>query len=84
MKKLSASLLLAGSLLALVGCEEKNLTVYDYLQNEALLNKTLDECISGALNDKHKCKTVKRAHADIEDFKNGAISEERLRSLGKK
>ncbi|QEH47106.1 EexN family lipoprotein [Aggregatibacter actinomycetemcomitans] len=84
MKKLSVSLLIAGSLLVLVGCEEKNLTVYDYLQNETLLNKTLDECISGALNDEHKCETVKQAYADLDLFKNGVLSEERLRSLGKK
>ncbi|MBN6064070.1 EexN family lipoprotein [Aggregatibacter actinomycetemcomitans] len=84
MKKLSVSLLLVGSLLALVGCEEKNLTIYDYLQNEALLNKTLDECISGALNDEHKCETVKRAYANLDLFKNGAYTEDELRSFGKK
>lgn len=84
MKKLSVSLLFAGALLALSGCGEKNLTVYDYLQNEALLNKTLDECTSGALNDEHKCETVKGAYANIDSFKNGTLSEEHLKMLGKK
>lgn len=65
MKKLSVSLILAGSLLALAGCEEKNMTIYDYLQNEELLNKTLNECIiSGALNDEHKCQTVKGVYSN--------------------
>ncbi|KOE63001.1 EexN family lipoprotein [Aggregatibacter actinomycetemcomitans] len=84
MKKLSFSLILAGSLLALAGCEEKNMTIYDYLQNEELLNKTLNECISGALNDEHKCQTVKGAYANIDSFKNGSLSEEHLKMLGKK
>ncbi|KOE57593.1 Uncharacterised protein [Aggregatibacter actinomycetemcomitans] len=84
MKKLSVSLILAGSLLALAGCEEKNMTIYDYLQNEELLNKTLNECISGALNDEHKCQTVKGAYANIDSFKNGSLSEEHLKMLGKK
>ncbi|WP_258271289.1 EexN family lipoprotein [Aggregatibacter actinomycetemcomitans] len=84
MKKLSVSLILAGSLLALAGCEEKNMTIYDYLQNEELLNKTLNECISGALNDEHKYQTVKGAYANIDSFKNGSLSEEHLKMLGKK
>ncbi|TYA16419.1 hypothetical protein FXE05_03845 [Aggregatibacter actinomycetemcomitans] len=56
----------------------------DYLQNEELLNKTLNECISGALNDEHKCQTVKGAYANIDSFKNGSLSEEHLKMLGKK
>ena len=71
-------------ILSLTGCEEKNLTVYEYLQNEPLLNKTLDECTSGALNDKHKCETVKRAYANIDAFKKGLLNEDHLKMLGKK
>ncbi|WP_424406048.1 EexN family lipoprotein [Pasteurella sp. PK-2025] len=85
MKKLLVSSIISSFLiLGLAGCEEKNLTVYDYLQNEPLLNKTLDECTSGALKDKHKCETVKGAYANIDAFKKGLLNEEHLRMLGKK
>ena len=80
----SSSIISSVLILGLTGCEEKNLTIYDYLQNEPLLNKTLDECISGALNDKHKCETVKRAYAYLDLFKSGKLDEETLRELGKK
>ncbi|VEI56978.1 Uncharacterised protein [Pasteurella multocida] len=83
-KLLLPSIVSSVLILGLTGCEEKNLTIYDYLQNEPLLNKTLDECTSGALNDKHKCETVKGAYANIDSFKNGLLSEEHLKMLGKK
>lgn len=64
--------------------EENNLTVYDYLTNETLLNKVLSDCVSGKLQDQNKCDVVKRAYNNLDSFKQGAISEERLKKLGKK
>ncbi|KOE65274.1 EexN family lipoprotein [Aggregatibacter actinomycetemcomitans] len=84
MKKLSVSLLLAGSLLTLAGCEEKNLTVYDYLQNEKLLMDTLNQCRSRSLTDETKCETVKRAYSYLDLFQKGTLSDSTLKKLGKK
>lgn len=72
----------------LTACNEENnltnLTVYDYLTNETLLNKVLSDCVSGKLQDHDKCDVVKRAYNNLDLFKQGAISEERLKKLGKK
>lgn len=76
------------SLFALSACNDEgkisNYTVYDYLTNEPTLKNVLNDCTSGKLNDKHTCDTVKRANANLDNFKAGALDEDFLRSLGKK
>ena len=98
MKKIIISILVALSLTACkeednqdvkvtveVSQKIEDLTVYDYLINEPLMRSTLDDCISGKLSKySDVCCKVKKANTNLDNFKLGIISEERLKQLGKK
>lgn len=84
MKKLIISILLLIPLMTLTGCNEKNMTIYDYLTNESALMETLNQCRSRSLTDEVKCETVKMAYAYLDLFKRGKLDEKTLRELGKK
>lgn len=79
-------LVLVLSSLSLFGCDKQvsNYTEYDFLIDEPLLKNVLNDCISGKLNDKHTCNTVKGAYANLDNFKAGALDEDFLKMLGKK
>ena len=64
--------------------EEKEMTVYDYLQNETKLQEVRISCKSGELRDEHKCKVVNSAYRLLDSYKHGELTEEKLREYGKK
>ncbi|MGY4675248.1 EexN family lipoprotein [Ursidibacter arcticus] len=68
----------------IAACNDKEMTVYDYLVNKPLLDEDMNKCISGEERDQHKCRVVKSAYNKYGFFKDGMYSEEELKKLGKK
>ncbi|MCK3657679.1 hypothetical protein A4G18_02875 [Pasteurellaceae bacterium Pebbles2] len=81
MKKI---ILIAFCSLMLSACGEKQYTVYDYLQDKPKLDKDLNDCISGKIKDFEFCEVVKSAYNEYDFFKDGLLSEDYLKKLGKK
>lgn len=84
MKKLIRLSLLSLFSLGVISCGDKDMTVYDYLINKPLLDKDMNECISGKERDQHKCDVVKSAYNSYAFYKDGMYSEEELKKMGKK
>lgn len=84
MEKLARTFLLSLFSFIIVSCGDKDMTVYDYLINKPLLDKDMNECISGKERDQHKCDVVKSAYNSYSFYKDGMYSEEQLKKMGKK
>lgn len=67
-----------------VACRDNVKTVYDYLSDEVLLHKVFKQCTSGSLDDELTCNNVKRAYGLLDAYKDGVLTEQDLRELGKK